>query len=118
MSSNSPSLRLSDSGAGGTLELFDAWGTALEPAPITPTDSSAYQLLSGTILATHVNSVIPSTLDKDMIVAPGLAGGNTGVFLSVWTGYRVQLLLTKTLAWKNSDRYTVLLESDSAYLPL
>ncbi|KAF8273163.1 carboxypeptidase S [Lactarius quietus] len=36
------------------LTLTDAWGTALEPAPVTPTDGSApWQLLSGTIKATY-----------------------------------------------------------------
>lgn len=65
----------------GTFEIFDAFHSALESAPITPTDTEAYRLLSGTILATHAKSVfsIPDR-PKDLIVTPFLAGGNTGMF--------------------------------------
>ncbi|KAF9511576.1 hypothetical protein BS47DRAFT_1377147 [Hydnum rufescens UP504] len=51
---------------------------ALEPAPISPTDSAAYKLLSGTILATYKESFAGrAPNDRKMIVGPGLAGGNT-----------------------------------------
>lgn len=82
----------SSSTSSGTLEIYDAFGRALNPAPITPTDSAAWKLLSGTILRTHetskVATVTPSTSSvedgkkkekkKNMIVAPALIGGNTG----------------------------------------
>lgn len=44
----------------GTLTLTDAWGTALEPAPITPTDpeDAAYKLLSGSIKSSLLDSEI------------------------------------------------------------
>jgi Gly-Xaa carboxypeptidase len=68
----------------GTLTLKDAYGTSLEPAPVSPIagkGSEAYQLLSGTIKATYAAH---RGLDlrgdgKDAIaVAPGMATGNTG----------------------------------------
>jgi hypothetical protein len=65
----------------GSLTLSDAYGaSALEPSPISPTDSVAYKLLSGTILATYKESFagrVPNA--RKMIVGPGLAGGNTGI---------------------------------------
>ncbi|KAG9073696.1 hypothetical protein FS749_014778 [Ceratobasidium sp. UAMH 11750] len=60
------------SGALGTLTLFDAWGTALEPAPLTPTEgkeAAAYRLLSGVIRKTRGG--------KQMIVSPAIMSGNT-----------------------------------------
>ncbi|KAH9987513.1 hypothetical protein BJV77DRAFT_1070482 [Russula vinacea] len=44
-----------DGPTAGTLTLTDAFGTALEPAPVTPfgEDSAPWQLLSGTIKATY-----------------------------------------------------------------
>ena len=85
------SCHSSSSLSSGTLEIYDAFGRALNPAPITPTDSAAWKLLSGTILRTHetskVATVVPSTSSvedgkkekkKNMIVAPALIGGNTG----------------------------------------
>lgn len=67
-----------DGPAYGSLELTDAWGTALEPAPISPIDSAAepYKLLSGTIIATYEAS--PSfKADKAAVVSPGISTGNT-----------------------------------------
>ncbi|KAF8582795.1 carboxypeptidase S [Ramaria rubella] len=57
----------------GTLKLTDAWGTALEPAPITPTDPDAapYKLLSGSIKSSLISE------DSNVIVAPGVMSGNT-----------------------------------------
>ncbi|KAG9073480.1 hypothetical protein FS749_015124 [Ceratobasidium sp. UAMH 11750] len=60
------------SGALGTLTLSDAWGTALEPAPVTPTEgkeAAAYRLLSGVIRKTRGG--------KEVIVSPAIMGGNT-----------------------------------------
>ncbi|KAG8678981.1 hypothetical protein FRC08_017330, partial [Ceratobasidium sp. 394] len=60
------------SGALGTLTLSDAWGTALEPAPVTPTEgkeAAAYRLLSGVIRKTSG--------DKKVIVSPAIMSGNT-----------------------------------------
>lgn len=70
-----------DLAASGTFELSSAWDAGLEPAPITPTNSSAYRLLSGSILATHAKSVVRGGA-KEMIVAPTLPGGNTGLYRS------------------------------------
>ncbi|KAG8683468.1 hypothetical protein FRC11_013533, partial [Ceratobasidium sp. 423] len=56
----------------GTLTLSDAWGTALEPAPITPTagtEAAAYKLLSGVIRHTRG--------DKRTVVSPAIMSGNT-----------------------------------------
>ena len=62
---------------GGSLTLSDAFDGGLEPAPITPTGENAapYQLLSGTIKAVH--SV--HRTDEEVIVAPSMMSGNTGL---------------------------------------
>lgn len=63
----------------GALTLTDAWGTALEPAPITPTseDSAPWQLLSGTIKATY-NAHRNLEGQDNVFVSPGIMTGNTG----------------------------------------
>ena len=62
----------------GRIAVSDAYGTALEPAPVTPTDSAAWRLLSGTIRGTWREF----NKDKDeIIVAPRMIGGNTGQYL-------------------------------------
>ncbi|KAI0954058.1 hypothetical protein AcW1_006673 [Taiwanofungus camphoratus] len=61
----------------GTLTLSDAWNTALEPAPVTPTgpDAVPFQLLAGTIKATYNAH---RALQADPItVIPSLGAGNT-----------------------------------------
>ena len=61
----------------GKLTLSDAFNTALQPAPLTPTvkDAAPYQLLSGTIKATY-----DAHRDGDgVIVSPGIMSGNTGM---------------------------------------
>jgi Gly-Xaa carboxypeptidase len=62
----------------GALTLTDAWGTALEPAPITPTDedSAPWQLLSGTIKATY--NAQRGLEGDNIVVSPGVPSGNTG----------------------------------------
>ena len=64
----------------GSLVLSDAWGTALEPAPVSPNGKHdlPYQLLSGTIKATY-NSHRNFRNDKQVQVAPGIMTGNTGL---------------------------------------
>ncbi|KAF7309691.1 Gly-X carboxypeptidase [Mycena indigotica] len=63
----------------GTLTLKDAYGTSLEPAPVSPirgSGSEAYQLLSGTIKATF--AAHRSLKDgSGIVVAPGMSTGNT-----------------------------------------
>ncbi|KAF7327236.1 Gly-X carboxypeptidase [Mycena kentingensis (nom. inval.)] len=56
----------------GTLTLSDAFKTALEPAPVSPVDSEAYRLLSGTIKATYA-----AKYDGEMFVSPAMGTGNT-----------------------------------------
>jgi Gly-Xaa carboxypeptidase len=61
----------------GKLTLADAWGTALEPAPVTPTDDSApWKLLSGTIKATY-NAHRDLEGADNIFVSPGIMSGNT-----------------------------------------
>jgi Gly-Xaa carboxypeptidase len=68
-----------DGPTAGTLTLTDEWGTALEPAPITPTseDSAPWQLLSGTIKAAF-NAHRGLDGDDNILVSPGIMTGNTG----------------------------------------
>ncbi|KAI0032673.1 carboxypeptidase S [Vararia minispora EC-137] len=61
----------------GHVRLSDAYGTALNPAPITPTDgNSAWELLSGTIKSSLKTSS-RTPVGTAIIVAPGLSLGNT-----------------------------------------
>ncbi|KAF7308645.1 Gly-X carboxypeptidase [Mycena chlorophos] len=63
----------------GTLTLADAYGTSLEPAPVSPISgagSEAYQLLSGTIKSTFAAHRSQESGDG-IVVAPGMSTGNT-----------------------------------------
>lgn len=61
----------------GRLSLTDAWGTALEPAPVTPTTGNpAYEFLSGTIISTAKSTIRTNHTDKPVIVAPGIPTGS------------------------------------------
>ena len=74
-------ISIEDGPSVGTLALTDAWGTALGPAPITPSgedsESAPWQLLSGTIKATY-NSHRGLEGEDTIIVSPGTMTGNTG----------------------------------------
>ncbi|CAE7137047.1 unnamed protein product [Rhizoctonia solani] len=86
-------------GGGGTVVLSDAFNTALEPAPVSPTEGSkaaAYRLLSG---------VIRKTRGDETIVSPALMGGNTGKY------FNASRALKKSS--KLASRYSVLLEPNS-----
>ncbi|KAF8216351.1 hypothetical protein K438DRAFT_1797078 [Mycena galopus ATCC 62051] len=66
----------------GTLTLSDAYGTSLEPAPVSPIageESKAYQLLSGTIKATYAahRGLDLAGGKKGIVVAPAMSTGNT-----------------------------------------
>ncbi|KAJ7281787.1 hypothetical protein C8J57DRAFT_82767 [Mycena rebaudengoi] len=63
----------------GTLTLKDAWGTALEPAPVSPISgdgSAAYKVLSGTIKAAY-NAHRSLSGSDTIAIAPGMSTGNT-----------------------------------------
>ncbi|KAH9933262.1 carboxypeptidase S [Amylocystis lapponica] len=61
----------------GHLQISDAWGTALEPAPVSPTvGSGPYELLSGTIISALGTSNRTGYSDK-VFIAPGMSTGNT-----------------------------------------
>ena len=64
-------------GTNGKLTLSDAWDSALEPAPVTPTAQAPYELLSGTIRATYGTRTNKTDGDS-IIVSPGIMPGNTG----------------------------------------
>lgn len=70
------SITNEDQPASGALTLTDAWGTALEPAPLSPIDAAPYALLSGTIKATY--SAHRPTENGKIVVSPGIMTGNTG----------------------------------------
>lgn len=77
--------RISQEGApaSGSLTLSDAYNGSLEPAPVTPTgaDAAPYQLLSGTIKATYNAHRSIQTPESEIIVAPSMMSGNTGMWL-------------------------------------
>ena len=72
-------ISTNDGPTAGTLTLTEAWGTPLEPAPVTPTDedSAPWRLLSGTIKATF-NAHRGLDGENNIFVSPGIMSGNTG----------------------------------------
>ncbi|KAI0820831.1 carboxypeptidase S [Trametes gibbosa] len=96
-------------GTAGHVVLSDAFGTGLEPSPITPMgESDPYQVLAGTIMGT-----IESARDYEasgVVVAPLLQIGNTDVFISKDSlDTRYYWNLTKNIVrykhLRDSDRY-------------
>ncbi|KAH9975658.1 carboxypeptidase S [Russula compacta] len=71
-------ISIGDGTTAGKLTLTDAWGTALEPAPVMPTgeDSAPWQLLSGTVKATY-NAHRSLEGANNIYVSPGIMSGNT-----------------------------------------
>ncbi|KAG1786028.1 carboxypeptidase S [Suillus plorans] len=62
----------------GLVKVSDAFGSALEPAPVTPTTGSGpYELLSGTILSTLKTNLRTDDFPEFSVVSPGLSLGNT-----------------------------------------
>jgi Gly-Xaa carboxypeptidase len=88
----------------GHLALEDAWGTSLEPAPITPTDADAapFRLLSGTIRAAFNAQNAANESGQGVFVSPGIMSGNTGTMLLNSTVSNAEL----------SNRHALLLELD------
>ncbi|KAF8494750.1 carboxypeptidase S [Hysterangium stoloniferum] len=66
----------SSEGAYGSLKLTDAFGTALEPAPVSPIgpQDGPWAVLSATITANLLESEYGA---KKIVVAPGIMSGNT-----------------------------------------
>lgn len=64
----------------GSLNLTDAWGTAIEPAPVSPTDpdagGQAYKLLSSTIKSSFLDSDLFRSANRSVVVAPGSISGS------------------------------------------
>jgi hypothetical protein len=101
-----------DGPTAGTLKLTDAWGTALEPAPVTPTgeDSAPWQLLSGTIKATF-NAHRGLGGADNIFVSPGIMSGNTG-------GCTPTVCQNKVDNMGRGYRYEVLLEPHAPHSPV
>ncbi|KAI0041286.1 carboxypeptidase S [Auriscalpium vulgare] len=73
-SSNSSGM----SSSAGHVQLSTAFGLAINPAPISPTQGSGpWQLLSGTILSTLASSPRDDVRSKNAVVSPGLTLGGT-----------------------------------------
>lgn len=78
----------------GEVKLTDAYGTALNPAPVTPTDLSSgpWRLLSGTILSTLASSLRTENgtefaKENKAVVAPGLSLG-TFIYWDLYKDYQ------------------------------
>jgi hypothetical protein len=92
----------------GTLTLIDAWGTALEPAPVTPTDGDpVWELFSGTIKAAY--NAQRGLEGDNIVVSPGILTGNTG---------RHAALAYPRRKIDYDSRLKALLGSHAPYLPL
>lgn len=105
-------IQKTDGPTHGSLTLRDAFGTALEPAPVTPTDEKAvaYQVLSGTIKSTFKEFRRGGGEFRDIVVIPGIMPANTGGCLNF-------KLLVSTMHL-SLYRHKTLLEIDKEYFPL
>lgn len=62
----------------GSVKVSEAFASALEPAPVTPTiGSGPYELLSGTVLSTLKTNLRTDNFPEFSVVSPGLSLGNT-----------------------------------------
>jgi hypothetical protein len=97
-----------DEPAEGTLTLIDAWGTALEPAPVTPTDGDpVWELFTGTVKATY--NAQRGLEGDNIVVSPGILTGNTG---------RHAALVDPQWKVNYDNRHKALLGTHAPYLPL
>ena len=71
--------QLNGDGDAGHVRLSNAFGTALEPSPVTPTGAGdPYQVLAGTIKATPESAKGYNA--SGVVVAPQIILGNTGAW--------------------------------------
>jgi Gly-Xaa carboxypeptidase len=64
----------------GLVKVSDAFASALEPAPVTPTTGSGpYELLSGTVLSTLKTNLRTDDFPESSIVSPGLSLGRVAL---------------------------------------
>jgi Gly-Xaa carboxypeptidase len=95
----------------GSLVISNAWGSQLEPAPVTPytgKESAAYQLLSGTIKSVY-NTHRGLVGNDNIQVQPGYQPGNTG---------KETLSARLFRPYFTVSRYKTLLEIVSKYFPI
>jgi hypothetical protein len=103
-----------DGPAAGTLKLSEAWGTDLEPAPVTPSDedSAPWRLFGGTIKATF-NAHRDLDGPNNIFVSPGIMSGNTGGSTRTVRVFKASLTM-----WGVVHRYEVLLEPHKPHFPV
>ncbi len=95
----------------GQLRISDAFGTALEPAPVTPMgDIGPVQLLSRTIIGV-LGASNRMGYDKKTFIAPGMSTGNTGMSFASRVEMFAEYFITRF-------RHQALLEADETYLPI
>ncbi|CAG8654093.1 13919_t:CDS:2, partial [Acaulospora colombiana] len=64
-----------DKGSIPKIEISDAWGNGLEPAPVTPVNAAPYRLLAGSILATEEARGNGTLASKPVYVMPSVMSG-------------------------------------------
>jgi Gly-Xaa carboxypeptidase len=98
----------------GTITASTTDTTAIDVAPVSPTDSDAkpWSVLSSSIRGAYRDSKNPKVADGDIIVSPALMSGNTG---------QSNLTLSKKRCLNLNYffvRYQVLLEAHETHLPI